>query len=110
MGVGVLASANMHSANLLRDDWFGKPYLTGLYRSVCVLPGSFLNEGSYSINAIVLTNVTNIEVFAQEVLTFTVHETGAMRKEYSGDWLGVVRPKLAWQTELLEPLQREETA
>jgi len=104
MGVYVLASANMHSANLLVDRWFGKPHPIGLYRTVCKLPKNFLNEGMYSINAFVLTDVVNIEVRVDEVISFTVHDTGEMRKEYSGGWIGVVRPKLAWQTDLLAPL------
>ncbi len=106
MGVGVLASANTHSANLIRDEWFGKSHPAGLYRTVCTIPGNFLNEGRYSINAIVLTDVTHTEVFAREVVSFTVHDTGAMRKEYGGEWLGVVRPKLAWQTEYISPLSK----
>jgi lipopolysaccharide transport system ATP-binding protein len=104
MGVGVLASGNLPSANLMKDEWFDKPHPAGLYHTVCTLPGNFLNEGRYSINAIVLTDVTNIEVFAREVISFTVNDTGAMRKEYGGGWFGVVRPKLAWQTEYQRPL------
>ncbi|MBA3514945.1 MAG: ABC transporter ATP-binding protein [Pyrinomonadaceae bacterium] len=101
MGNGVLASANIGSANLIKDEWFGRPHPVGLFRTTCKLPGNFLNEGRYSINAIVLTDVTNVEVFATEAVSFNVHETGAMRKEYGGSWLGVVRPKLAWQTKHL---------
>ena len=101
MGTCVLASANMNSANLEIDRWFGKPHPIGLYRTVCKLPGNFLNEGMYSINAFVLSDVVNIEVRVEEVISFTVHDTGEMRKEYSGGWIGVVRPKLAWQTEIL---------
>jgi lipopolysaccharide transport system ATP-binding protein len=104
MGSGVLASANMHSANLIRDEWFGAPHPAGLYRTTCVLPGNFLNTETYSINAIVLADVTEIQVFAREAVSFTVHETGAMRQEYGGGWLGVVRPRLAWQTEMLQSL------
>jgi lipopolysaccharide transport system ATP-binding protein len=104
MNVVVLASANMHSANLLRDEWFGKPFPAGLFRTTCVLPGNFLNEGMYSINAILLTDVGNVEARLDEVVSFTVHETGAMRKEFGGHWIGVVRPKLAWQTRFVAPL------
>lgn len=103
MGGGVLASANMHSANLIQDQWFGKPHHVGLYKTHCIIPANFLNEGRYSINVIVLTEITNPEVYEIDILSFMVHETGSMRKEYSGGWLGVVRPKLAWQTELLQP-------
>jgi len=110
MGSGVLATANMHSANLIRDDWFGRPHPVGLYRSACILPGNFLNEGAYSINVIVQTDLTTTEARVDEVLTFMVHDTGAMRREYTGHWLGVVRPKLAWQTQLLPSVTQEVSA
>jgi len=103
MGAGVLASANMQSASLTKDEWFAKPHPVGLFRSVCTLPGDFLNEGRYSINAVVLTDISHIEALAHEAVSFMVHETGEMRREYGGNWLGVVRPKLAWQTEYLSP-------
>jgi lipopolysaccharide transport system ATP-binding protein len=105
MGVCVLASANFHSANLLIDEWFGKPYPTGLYKVVCKIPSNFLNEGMYSINVIVISglfgDVFNTEARVDEVLSFNVHEMGGMRRDYAGQWIGVVRPKLAWQTEFL---------
>jgi lipopolysaccharide transport system ATP-binding protein len=102
MGSTVLASANMHSANLDRDEWFGKPHVPGLYKTSCIVPGNFLNEGRYSINAIVLTDLVNPQVYAKDVLSFNVHEAREMRKEYSGKWIGVVRPKLAWSTNLMQ--------
>ena len=98
---GVLASANLPSANLVQDQWFDKLYPAGVFRTVCTLPGNFLNEGRYHINVILLTNITNIEVFLEQAVTFDVYESGSMRGDYGGDWLGVVRPKLAWQTERL---------
>lgn len=101
MGVEVLASANMHSANLERDEWFDKPLPVGLYQTVCVLPANFLNEGRYSLNVLLFTGVTNVEIFMRDVVSFIVHDTGEMRQEYMGAWPGVVRPKLLWQTQLL---------
>ncbi len=105
MGAPVLATANMHSANLDTDHWFGKPHPVGLFRTSCVIPGNFLNEGTYSINVIVLEDIMNPQVYEKEVITFTVHDSGAMRKEYNAGWIGVVRPKLAWQTEYLDGQQ-----
>lgn len=105
MGTVVLASANMHSASLTRDEWFGKPHPLGLFRAACTLPADFLNEGRYSINAFVLTDVSNIEVSCPEAVSFMVHDTGEMRHEYGGSWIGVVRPKLAWQTEHVSPAE-----
>jgi len=104
MGVVVLASANLPSANLISDEWFGKRHPAGLYRTVCTLPANFLNEGLYSINVIVLSDIYTIEVFEGYVISFIVNDTGAMRKEYGGGWGGVVRPRLAWQTEYKGPL------
>lgn len=102
MKVGVLSSANMHSANLSTDKWFNQPHPVGIYRASCTLPGNFLNEGPYYVNVIVLTNVNRIELFATEVISFNVHDRGETRKEWGGDWLGVVRPKLSWDTQRLE--------
>jgi hypothetical protein len=39
---------------------------------------------------------------AQEVLEFRVLDTGEMRKEYSGDWIGQIRPKMYWETRSVE--------
>src|SRR2546423_2133435 len=97
--VGVLSSGNMHSANLGHDEWFNEPHPVGLYRSHCTIPGNFLNEGRYVINALIMTNVKDVEVRVDEVLSFEVHDSGGMRKEWKGHWLGVVRPRLAWKTD-----------
>ena len=102
MGTCVLASANMHSANLIHDDWFGKPHSVGRYKTICTIPANFLNEGRYSISVIALTDLINVEVMARDIFSFNVHETGAMRKEYMGVWIGAIRPKLAWQTEFAQ--------
>ena len=103
MGIEVLATSNLHSANLTRDNWFGKPFPKGLFRSICTIPGNFLNDGKYSIRAALCSYSSNIEILTDEIIDFKVHETGEMRKEYLGHWIGVVRPKLAWRTELLPP-------
>ena len=102
MGTEVLATANLPSANLGHDDWFGKPFPGGLFRSVCTMPGNFLNEGAYSLRVAICSGISTIELLTEEILGFQVHDTGSMRKEYGGGWIGVVRPKLAWQTEQLE--------
>ncbi len=105
MGVGVLASSNVSSVCLADDGWYGRPHPPGLFRSTCVLPGNFLNEGQYKINAIIGIGVSDTQAFAEQVLTFTVHDTGAMRKEFMGGWLGVVRPRLDWKTDFCRPFQ-----
>jgi lipopolysaccharide transport system ATP-binding protein len=102
LGNVVLSSANFHSANLVRDEWFGKPHPAGRFRVTCTLPGNFLNEGTYSINVVLLSNVARMEIFEKDAISFSVHDTGAMRKEWGGEWIGSVRPRLAWRTTYLE--------
>lgn len=94
----VLATANFPSATLGRDEWHSKPFPVGRYRSTCTIPGNLLNEGRYTIRVILVLNGNEFPVCEHEAISFTVHETGEMRKEYQGHWLGAVRPKLAWKT------------
>ena len=105
MKTGVLASANLPSANLGCDEWYGKPYPVGLFQTSCTLPGDFLNVGPYHVNVIVLTDVTHRELLVEEVVSFDAHEYNVTRKEFVGEWLGVVRPRLAWRTRFLREFQ-----
>jgi lipopolysaccharide transport system ATP-binding protein len=101
MGTAVLSSGNVHGANLIEDEWYGKAHPPGLYRCVGRIPANFLNDTRYSITPI-LGKVPNQTIVLEDyLLSFHVHDTGEMRKEFYGGWLGVVRPRLAWQTERL---------
>jgi len=104
MGTDVLASSNANSVNLVEDPWYGRPHPPGLFQSVCRIPPSFLNEGRYSVTAILGKVPSNTQVLKEDLLSFHVHDTGEMRKHGSyGGWLGVVRPRLAWHTEYIGP-------
>lgn len=103
LGTFVLSSSNHRSISFGKDPWDDRPHPVGLYRSVCRIPGNFLNEGMYSIAAIVGRGVSDTQVLEDFVISFTVHDTGEMRQEYLGGWVGpVVRPRLEWVTERLE--------
>ncbi|MCX6953125.1 MAG: ABC transporter ATP-binding protein [Verrucomicrobia bacterium] len=94
----VLSTANFPSALLGHDEWAGRTFPAGRYRSVCTLPPNFLNEGIFLLNVAVMKSVRDTEVFVREAIQFTAQETGGMRKEYTGHWIGVVRPRLEWAT------------
>lgn len=99
IGTYVLSTGNATSVSLTDDRWFGRPHPCGLFKSVCRLPGNFLNEGLYSVS-VILGRVPNRTIVLEDyALSFHVHDTGEMRQEYYGEWIGTVRPKLAWQTE-----------
>jgi lipopolysaccharide transport system ATP-binding protein len=97
----VLASHDRHSANATPDGWFGRPRPRGLYRTRCVIPANLLNNLHYTVDIGVANNRDQWEARVTDRLDITVYETGEMAREYSGPWVGAVRPKLAWTTELL---------
>jgi len=99
IGTDVLASINFESANLIKDPWFGCPQPVGIFKSICRITSNFLNEGRYSVTVGVGKMPNEAQFMEVDLLTFHVHDTGEMRKEFYGGWLGVVRPRLAWQTE-----------
>ena len=103
VGTFVLSSANLHSMNLTTDPWYGEPYPRGTFTSICRIPGDFLNEGSYNITAIVGKVPSQTQILEEAVVSFQVHDTGGMRKEYLGNWAGpVIRPRLAWNTSYID--------
>ena len=102
LGTVVLVSSNFAGASLVPDPWTGRIFPPGRFVSRCTFPADFLNEGRYSIHVLLLSQVTNLELRADDVASFNVHETGEMRREYFGVWHGLVRPKLAWETSLLD--------
>jgi lipopolysaccharide transport system ATP-binding protein len=99
----VFASVNWPSASSVRDDWSEKPRPRGLFRSACTIPANFLNSDYYQLD-VGIANERNEwqDVKGNGILSMLVHETGAMKKEFSGRWAGAVRPKLAWSTVLLD--------
>ncbi|MBI1883215.1 MAG: ABC transporter ATP-binding protein [Chlamydiae bacterium] len=101
VGTVVLASGSHKSISLTEDLWYGKPRPVGSFRALCKIPANFLNEGLYSVTAIVGTGSSETQILQDYVLSFHVHDTGEMRKEFYGTWIGTVRPKLAWSTEYL---------
>ncbi len=99
-GVHVLTTANAPSMNLSSDSSFGVPLKPGIYRTRCRLPANFLNDTRYLLSVNLGPEIGKPSISLDSVLSFNVHDTGAMRKEYLGSWAGpVIRPRLAWSTE-----------
>lgn len=79
-------------------DWFHKPHPVGLYRSRCMIPGHSLNDGRYSLNALLVEKGPRIITEVGRVVSIDVTDPGTTRGDYFGPWLGVVRPNLEWGT------------
>jgi lipopolysaccharide transport system ATP-binding protein len=98
-GTFILSTSNVKALSLTEDPWHGRPQPVSVFQSTCVIPGNFLNEGRYVISAIVGRIPNQTLLLEESVLTFDVHDTGAMREVYYGSWTGpVIRPRLAWNT------------
>lgn len=98
MGTVIFATFNGKSATIGIDEYFGKPLKKGRYVSRLTIPGNFLNEKAYTISAFLVPLDFQDLAIVEEVLSFSVIDTGDMRKEYSGDWIGLIRPKMEWST------------
>ncbi len=97
-GIGVFSALNAPSACIRQDEWYDAPRPQGKYRSRCIVPANFLNDGTYRVTPVLVTEGLYTHVNEIEAVEFTVHETGSMRKEFHGTWLGVIRPKMQWET------------
>jgi len=98
--VPVLASVNWPSASANEDLYSEKRYSCGVFYAYCKIPKYFLNEGDYKVNVVVLDAKNTVLKELNEMLRFSTIDDGSMRKEYLGNWIGVVRPKLNWNTVL----------
>ncbi|GAB4517673.1 MAG: ABC transporter ATP-binding protein [Anaerolineae bacterium] len=100
VGVEVLTSANLPTANLVDDPGYDVPLPVGEFKATVTLPANFLNTGRYSLHLGVTTDVTRPHIYEKHVIYFTVYESG--KQEFMGNWPGVIRPRLAWKTHHLE--------
>jgi len=98
VGTVVFSTGNMPSMSRSRGGVSGKPHDKGTYRAICKIPETFLNEGQYNVTPIIGVVPNKTVALLEDEVSFTVHDTGVMRKEYYGGWIGVIRPMLEWHT------------
>lgn len=92
----------------LDAQWRNRVRPPGRYRSVVRIPGNLLSEGFCFVSAACFSLVPHeVQFFERNVVAFQVLDGmngDSARGDYSGDMLGVVRPKLAWETQFLPGL------
>jgi lipopolysaccharide transport system ATP-binding protein len=98
----IFASFPGPSGTIGLDNYFGEKLRKGIYRSICKIPANTLNDKVYRISAFLVPKTAAEVGIAEDVILFSVEETGEMRKEYTGEWIGVIRPKMEWQTQIIE--------
>jgi homopolymeric O-antigen transport system ATP-binding protein len=90
------------STSVDEPSWDGKLFPCGLFKTTCSIPAGLLNDGVYRILLLVVKNRNTILYRHEDVLVFEVHDSMSARAEWYGKWLGIVRPRLKWETDLLE--------
>ena len=102
VGTCILATFNGNSANIINDPFSDKPLDKGIYKATCTIPAYFLNDTSYLLSCFLVPRNLSDMAIAKEVLSISIIETGDMRAEYTGTWIGLIRPKLRWVTTKLK--------
>ena len=102
-GICVFTSGNLPSTCTRPDPWYERPYPVGLFRTTCTIPADFMNDGLHTISLFInQRKASDHVVVMRDMISFEAQDSGAMRREYTGKWFGVVRPRLDWRTELLD--------
>ncbi len=83
-----------------------EPRSKGRYVSHVEIPGNLLAEGTFFVTAMAFGPVTHETFFeAREAVSFSVYdpiEGDSARGEFGGPMIGLVRPLLRWETELVD--------
>jgi lipopolysaccharide transport system ATP-binding protein len=75
----------------------------GLVRGSCRIPANFLNDGSYYISIVFVSNTTQRLFYFESCLAFEVADHRENTSWY-GKWIGVVRPDFEVTLESFNPL------
>jgi lipopolysaccharide transport system ATP-binding protein len=95
-GVCVLSSISNRE-----PTWHGKSWPRGLFRSVCMLPGDLLPPGRFYVTLVLWGDGYSWSYTHDHALEFELADSPVRQGDYMGEWLGVVRPSLTWETEHL---------
>jgi lipopolysaccharide transport system ATP-binding protein len=85
-------------SNTAENSYHDKSLNLGRYRSICSLYGHLLNEGRYYISIIGVSDNWSDGFRADHVLSFYALDDGVLKRDYPGNFSGVVRPRLIWKT------------
>jgi lipopolysaccharide transport system ATP-binding protein len=79
-------------------DWYGKPMLQGVYKSVCRIPAGFLNDGWFDVSINIFGRHFSDPCMTHNVLKLQIVDGPNVRGDYYGHYDGSVRPLFNWAT------------
>jgi lipopolysaccharide transport system ATP-binding protein len=86
------------TANYEEPQWGARYYEAGHFTTTCEVPAHLLNEGTYTVDAMLVQEMDTVRAQAEHAVCFAVFDDGVSRGDYVGQWVGIVRPRCQWQT------------
>jgi lipopolysaccharide transport system ATP-binding protein len=83
------------------------PYRDGLFRSICHIPSNFLNDNTYRVRLLIVKDTSIPLLDIENVATFQIRDIVRDGNWY-GKWVGVIRPKFEWSSEVLGTMNMQE--
>ena len=74
---------------------------SGLFRSVCHIPGNFLNSGSHRVNLLFVRGKKPYNYKMPDAIGFEVIDNAERKFAWYGREPGVLKPHLPWETQFL---------
>ncbi len=103
-----LSIYGMDESSVLEDwtaeetKWRGRAFPSGLFRTVCRIPGNLLNEGTYRVRVLFFERESTRHIYDhKEALVFSVTDISERAVPWYGRFIGAVHPKLNWTTDLI---------
>jgi lipopolysaccharide transport system ATP-binding protein len=94
---------DIHNVCIFNSFSEPRPYPEGLVRGICHIPGNLLNDAKYRVRLLIVEDTSVPLVDLDSLAFFEIRETERPGKWY-GKWVGVIRPRLEWETECLSPI------
>ncbi len=86
------------SLSNLENNFHNKHFKSGKYKSTCCIYGNLLNAGKLKISLICFTQDWGNGFRLDNCISFDAIDDGILKADYLGNFGGLTRPKLNWQT------------
>ena len=92
----ILTTFHGNSSNIHVDNSFETKMDKAIYETIVKFPAYFFNNRTYSIDFYISKQLSEIYLELKNVLYFEVEDFQGRFLEYTGDWIGSIRPKFEW--------------
>jgi lipopolysaccharide transport system ATP-binding protein len=89
-------------SNTEENVYHDRPFQKGQYVSECRIYGNLLNNGEYYLTIKGTSGSWRDRFTINNVISFEAVDDGTLKRDYWGNYRGIIRPKLTWKTSSLE--------